>query len=128
MNSKSRRNVAIALALSLAATVPLESALAANNDGALAGNSARPTAGPRRRRDHGAQSGDRLHAHGHADAQGNYRFPYLPVGKYQLEATRDGAEIGKLGEVTVNVGNATNVERRRWWAQRSTRSRWSARA
>ena len=113
MNTKSRLKVAIALALSLAATAPLESALAANNDGALAGK----LSAPDRKAIEGVEITVRNPETGFSrttkpDAQGNYRFPYLPVGKYELEATREGAEIGKLGEVTVNVGNTTiaNVE------------------
>ncbi|MEG3190720.1 TonB-dependent receptor [Lysobacter sp. D1-1-M9] len=44
-----------------------------------------------------------------ADADGNYRFPFLPVGNYTLEATRDGAAIAEPINVTVSLGNATVV-------------------
>jgi len=44
-----------------------------------------------------------------ADADGNYRFPYLPVGHYTLKATKDGAAVGEAIDVTVNLGTATNV-------------------
>jgi hypothetical protein len=44
-----------------------------------------------------------------ADAEGNYRFPFLPVGKYQLDATKDGATLGRLGEVTVSLGAAATA-------------------
>jgi outer membrane receptor for ferrienterochelin and colicin len=44
-----------------------------------------------------------------ADADGNYRFPFLPVGKYQVDATKNGAVLGKLAEVTVSLGNATTA-------------------
>lgn len=44
-----------------------------------------------------------------ADADGYYRFPYLPVGKYQVDATKNGAVLGKLAEVTVGLGSATTA-------------------
>src|SRR5690348_5228432 len=44
-----------------------------------------------------------------ADADGYYRFPFLPVGKYEVNATKAGAVIGKLAEVTVGLGNATTA-------------------
>ena len=44
-----------------------------------------------------------------ADADGSYRIPYLPVGDYTLQASRDGNPIGEPVAVTVNLGNATNV-------------------
>ncbi|HET9448002.1 MAG TPA: carboxypeptidase regulatory-like domain-containing protein, partial [Steroidobacteraceae bacterium] len=44
-----------------------------------------------------------------ADADGSYRFPYLPVGKYVIEATRGGATLGKLAEVSVGLGAATTA-------------------
>jgi hypothetical protein len=43
------------------------------------------------------------------DADGYYRFPYLPVGKYEVNATRNGAVLGKLADVTVGLGNATTA-------------------
>jgi hypothetical protein len=44
-----------------------------------------------------------------ADADGYYRFPFLPVGRYQVDATRNGAVLGKLAEVTVSLGAATTA-------------------
>ncbi len=44
-----------------------------------------------------------------ADAQGNYRFPFLPVGDYVLKASKDNAPVGKPLDVTVSLGNATTV-------------------
>ena len=46
-----------------------------------------------------------------ADADGYYRFPFLPVGNYTVEATRNGATLGKLADVTVGLGAATTAER-----------------
>jgi outer membrane receptor for ferrienterochelin and colicin len=45
-----------------------------------------------------------------ADADGSYRFPFLPVGNYVLEASKDGAAIGQPVNVTVTLGNATTVD------------------
>jgi hypothetical protein len=45
-----------------------------------------------------------------ADADGFYRFPYLPVGTYQVEAMQDGKSLGSLNDVTVNLGAATTAD------------------
>lgn len=44
-----------------------------------------------------------------ADEKGNYRFPFLPIGKYILESSKDGAPVGAPINVTVSLGNATTV-------------------
>lgn len=44
-----------------------------------------------------------------ADADGYYRFPYLPVGKYEVNATKNGAVLGKLADVTIGLGTATTA-------------------
>ncbi|HQV72400.1 MAG: TonB-dependent receptor [Dokdonella sp.] len=44
-----------------------------------------------------------------ADANGNYRFPFLPVGNYQLQSTVDGQSLAEPLNVTVSLGNATTV-------------------
>lgn len=45
-----------------------------------------------------------------AESDGSYRFPFLPVGKYIVEGTRNGATLGKLTEVTVGLGVATTAD------------------
>jgi hypothetical protein len=45
-----------------------------------------------------------------ANEDGSYRFPFLPVGQYVLEAKRGDVQLGKLGEVTVNLGAATTAD------------------
>ncbi|HEU4625788.1 MAG TPA: TonB-dependent receptor [Steroidobacteraceae bacterium] len=45
-----------------------------------------------------------------ADADGFYRFPYLPVGTYEVEATKDGKSLGSLNAVTVSLGAATTAD------------------
>ena len=44
------------------------------------------------------------------DADGAYRFPFLPVGTYKIEASKDGKSIGSLDAVTVNLGAATTAD------------------
>ena len=44
-----------------------------------------------------------------ADDKGNYRFPFLPVGKYTLTTRKNGAALGEPLPVTVTLGNATTV-------------------
>ena len=44
-----------------------------------------------------------------ADADGNFRFPFLPVGHYQLESSVDGKPVSTTTEVNVSLGNATTV-------------------
>jgi hypothetical protein len=45
-----------------------------------------------------------------ADADGAYRLPFLPVGTYTLEASKDGKSLGTLENVTVNLGVATTAD------------------
>ena len=44
-----------------------------------------------------------------ADSKGNYRFSFLPIGQYVLEATKGGTRVAEPVEVTVSLGNATTV-------------------
>jgi hypothetical protein len=44
-----------------------------------------------------------------ADAEGNYRFPFLPVGTYTLQASKNGQPVAEPVQVRVNLGNATVV-------------------
>ena len=45
-----------------------------------------------------------------ADADGLFRFPFLPVGTYTVEASKDGKSLGSLADVAVNLGVATNAD------------------
>src|SRR5690348_1938180 len=45
-----------------------------------------------------------------ADADGAYRFPFLPVGTYTIEATKDGKSLGSLPNVPVTLGVATTAD------------------
>ncbi len=44
-----------------------------------------------------------------SDAQGNYRFPVLPAGKYSLEAKKNGFTVLKQDELVVGPVGATTV-------------------
>ncbi|MGF6711712.1 hypothetical protein QFZ41_002676 [Luteibacter sp. W1I16] len=44
-----------------------------------------------------------------ADDAGNFRLPYLPVGHYQVDSSKDGKPVATTAEVTVSLGNATTV-------------------
>jgi hypothetical protein len=45
-----------------------------------------------------------------ADADGGFRFPFMPVGTYSIEATQDGKSLGTLENVEVNLGAATSAD------------------
>ncbi|MDQ3270173.1 MAG: TonB-dependent receptor [Pseudomonadota bacterium] len=101
MNNKSlhRSVLSIAMGLCLASLAPVAMA----QDGAVVGRSeagARVTV-------RNPQTGFSRTVT--ADADGNYRFPFLPVGDYTLQSSRDGAPLGDPITVTVNLGNATVV-------------------
>jgi hypothetical protein len=102
MKSRALQRSALWIALGLAMISPL--ATAANNDGALVGHV-----------EAGAQVTVRNPSTGFvrtvtADADGNYRFPFLPVGTYTLEASRNGAPVGQPRIVTVSLGNTTTAD------------------
>jgi hypothetical protein len=95
---KSTMWIALGLALSMPLSMP---AFAANTDGSLTGQV--PA---------GAQVTVRNPETGFvrtvtADADGNYRIPFLPVGTYTVEAAQNGVAIGSPATVTVSLGNST---------------------
>lgn len=99
----------VAMGMSLAAALPI-TAHAAGNDGSLVGrltdSDNRPLADAEvtvRNPETGFTRTVK------ADADGGYRFPFLPVGQYVVEATRDGKTLGKLADVTVSLGTATTA-------------------
>jgi len=107
MSNSSKRNwrgqtlcAAIGLCLSMLHLAP---AMAANDDGSVVGKTAA-----------GATVTVTSPATGltrsvTADEKGNYRFPFLPIGQYTLEATKSGARVGETVEITVSLGNATTA-------------------
>src|SRR5690606_32055730 len=44
-----------------------------------------------------------------ADSQGTYRIPFLPIGTYTLQASREGEPLGPPTNVRVGLGSATYV-------------------
>ncbi|SEM82875.1 TonB-dependent Receptor Plug Domain [Luteibacter sp. UNCMF331Sha3.1] len=44
-----------------------------------------------------------------ADSDGGYRFPFLPIGRYQLESSKDGKPVASPTTVNVSLGTATTV-------------------
>lgn len=101
----------IALGLAIAAGLPPQLANAASGDGSLVGRlkSSDPSSLE------GVEVTVRNPETGFTrtvrpDADGNYRFPFLPVGRYEVEASKDGTTIGKLAEVNVGLGVATTAD------------------
>ena len=104
-----RTAIYLAMGASLAASLPY-AAQAASGDGSLVGkltdNANKPLADAEvtvRNPETGFTRTVK------ADANGQYRFPFLPVGQYIVEATKDGKTLGKLADVTVGLGTATTA-------------------
>jgi hypothetical protein len=112
MNKKAslRSALRIALGLSLAATLPLHMVQAASGDGSLVGHvtaSDKTTLADTEVTVRNPETGFTRTVK--ADAEGYYRFPFLPVGKYTVEASKGGSALGKLADVTVGLGTATTA-------------------
>jgi hypothetical protein len=106
MNSNNRklRRTVLCMALGLGlASLAVPAAVAGSNDGSVVGHTA---AGAVITVNNTATGFTRSVT---ADAKGNYRFPFLPVGTYTLESSKDGAPVGHPVNVTVSLGNATTV-------------------
>jgi hypothetical protein len=93
-------SAAIVLGVAMLATTP---AMAGNNDGSIVGHT-QP----------GAQLTVTSPSTGltrsvTADAKGSYRFPFLPIGDYELAASKDGKSLAETLNITVTLGNATTV-------------------
>ena len=110
MNNKALRTaIYLALGLSMAATAPLHTAQAAS-DGSLVGRLTDSASKPLPDAEvtvRNPQTGFSRTVK--VDADGYYRFPFLPVGEYVIEATKNGATLGKLADVTVSLGAATTA-------------------
>ncbi|MGN6227601.1 MAG: TonB-dependent receptor [Dyella sp.] len=93
--------LSIALGLGLMAAFP--AAHAANNDGSVSGHTragavvtvTNPETGLTRTVT--------------ADGNGNYRFAFLPVGRYTISASQDGQAVAPARNVTVALGTTTSV-------------------
>lgn len=103
MTSQNLRKNVLCVAMGMCLVAMASSVYAANTDGALAGRAAAGTQVTVRSPDTGFTRSVS------ADADGNYRFPFLPVGNYVLESSKDGASVGAPLNVTVSLGNTTTV-------------------
>ncbi len=102
--------LSLALATCLLAMLPSAPTIAAGTDGSVVGRLATS--------DRGAVGGATITAR-HldsglersvtSDADGNYRFPFLPVGAYVIEASKAGFTPQKVENVQVALGSATTV-------------------
>ena len=104
MKSRALHRTSLWFALGVALASPIPAALAANNDGTLVGHV-----------EAGAQVTVRNPETGFertvtADADGNYRFPFLAVGTYTVSASKGGTAIGAPKQVYVSLGNAITVD------------------
>jgi outer membrane receptor for ferrienterochelin and colicin len=113
LSLRSALRVALQMGVSAAAlaTMPLQISYAASNDGSLVG---RIIASDQSSLD-GISITVRNPETGFtrtvkAEPDGSYRFPFLPVGRYIVEGTRNGTTLGKLAEVTVGLGAATTAD------------------
>jgi hypothetical protein len=106
-----RTPVLVAVALFMAVVGTTQPAHAASGDGSLVGHI--------HAADKGAVAGAEITARDpstgfsrtiKADADGFYRFPYLPVGTYTVEAAKDGKSLGSLASVPVTLGVATTAD------------------
>ncbi|HEY5756238.1 MAG TPA: carboxypeptidase-like regulatory domain-containing protein, partial [Steroidobacter sp.] len=113
LSLRSALRVALQMGVSAAAlaTMPLQISHAASNDGSLVG---KITAS-----DQASLEGISITVRNpetgftrtvKAEADGSYRFAFLPVGKYIVEGTRNGATLGKLADVTVGLGATTTAD------------------
>jgi hypothetical protein len=100
----------IAMGMSLAAALPATVAHAASGDGSLVGRLSDASNKPLPEAEVTARNPSTGFTRTvKADAEGNFRFPFLPVGTYQVDATKNGAVLGRLAEVTVSLGTATTA-------------------
>ncbi|MEG3790127.1 TonB-dependent receptor [Lysobacter sp. CCNWLW3] len=102
MRATTMRKTALCIAMGLCFGSMSMGALAANNDGSLAGRTTPGAEVTIRSPDTGFTRTVK------ADEQGNYRFPFLPVGQYTLQTSVDGA-ASEPTPVTVSLGTTTNV-------------------
>jgi hypothetical protein len=95
---------------SLAATLP-QTAMAASGDGSLVGQLTDSSNKPLANAEVTARNPQTGFSRTvKADDEGRYRFPFLPVGIYVVEAKRDGSTVGRLPDVRVGLGTATTAD------------------
>jgi outer membrane receptor for ferrienterochelin and colicin len=100
----------VALGIAMAATLPLHVARAASGDGSLVGRLTALDNKPLADAEVTVRNPETGFSRTvKADADGYYRFPFLPIGKYVVEATKEGSTLAKLADVTVGLGTATTA-------------------
>ncbi|HEX5765199.1 MAG TPA: TonB-dependent receptor, partial [Woeseiaceae bacterium] len=97
-------SISMALPLSLCLTPVAPVALAQSQDGAVAGRTEPGAELVIRNPDTGFSRTTT------ATADGSFRFPFIPVGTYSLEATKEGEPIASAIPVTVSLGKTTIVD------------------
>jgi carboxypeptidase family protein/TonB-dependent receptor-like protein len=111
MSAVTATAMTLVIALLIATLTPFHAARAASGDGSLVGHLTTE--------DKSSVSGVDVTARNpqtgfsrtvKTDSEGFYRFPFLPVGSYQVEAMRAGKSLGSLADVTVNLGVATTAD------------------
>ncbi|HNP34759.1 MAG TPA: TonB-dependent receptor [Woeseiaceae bacterium] len=106
MNGKKLGQIALAFSLVLGAPLYIAPMLpvanAQSQDGALAGNTTPNATVVVRSPDTGFSRTTV------ADGAGNFRFPFLPVGNYELESSSDGSQVTAI-TVVINLGKTTFV-------------------
>jgi outer membrane receptor protein involved in Fe transport len=103
-NSRTLRRNVLCMALGLGLASLAVPAFAGNNDGSVVGHTQA-----------GAvvtivNPGTGLTRTITADSNGNYRFPFLPVGQYTLTASKAGQPIGEPRPVAVSIGTTTTAD------------------
>ena len=97
-NVRKLRRTTLGMALGLCLSAMASAALAANNDGSVVGHAPPGSTITIASPDTGFSRSVT------ADAEGNYRFPFVPIGNYTVQAT--GSDPVAIG---VSLGNATTV-------------------
>src|SRR5687767_6705469 len=109
-NAPLRAALHIALGLAFAAALSLQVTHAASNDGSLVGRITASDNTPLAEAEITVRNPETGFSRTvKADAEGYYRFPFLPVGKYVVVASKSGETLGKLADVTVGLGTATTA-------------------
>jgi Carboxypeptidase regulatory-like domain/TonB dependent receptor/TonB-dependent Receptor Plug Domain len=104
-----RTAIYLAMGASLAAALP-QISMAASGDGSIVGRLTGTDNKPLADADVTARNPETGFTRTvKADAEGNYRFPFLPVGTYVVEAKRGGTTVGTVNKVTVGLGTATTA-------------------
>ena len=104
MNSRALKRTALCIAMGVCLATMLPVAMAANTDGALIGQ---VEAGAEVTVTNPATGFTRTVT---AGADGNYRFPFLPVGTYTLQASRNGTPVGEPRTVTIALGATAKAD------------------